>query len=409
MSLIHYAWSFARRRALLALSAVAIALGVAVLFTVLAVLNGFLAQFEGTMRDFSGDLTVRPLPSAWGGSQEIETYFDSIHSVQGVATVEARLNWFGLVGRRGSRALSDPRSSDLNGLLLVGIDDFDWKPQDDPNALPPLRLGHAAATRMGVSPGDTLEVISFQPRPGRAPIPARLSFSVVESFSSGQHDQDLDRALVPRSSLLPLTQLKTPFTELVIRVNDGIDPESLQTIIQEQLEQDGLARPSWPSVQTWRDNAGNFLRAVENQRGMLVMMFFFIVLVAAYQLVATLTLTVTEKRRDIGVLGALGATPGRIIRFWVSLGTLVSFFGVSLGLGLGYLLTSNLKSIELILGGGEKIFLPEIYQFEEIPVLIDTYSVALLAGATLAAGLVFSLIPAWRAARRPILQAMIRR
>jgi len=132
-------------------------------------------------------------------------------------------------------------------------------------------------------------------------------------------------------------------------------------------------------------------------------------LVAAYQLVATLTLTVTEKRRDIGVLGALGATPGRIIRFWVSLGTLVSFFGVSLGLGLGYLLTSNLKSIELILGGGEKIFLPEIYQFEEIPVLIDTYSVALLAGATLAAGLVFSLIPAWRAARRPILQAMIRR
>ena len=409
MSLLHYAWSFARRRALLALSAVAIALGVAVLFTVLAVLNGFLAEFEGTMRSFAGDLTVRPLPISWGGPGEFQPYVDSIESVPGVAKVEARLNWFGLVGRRGSRSLSDPRSSDLNGLLLVGVDDFDWA--DDPSSasLPPLRLGKTAAKRLGVNAGDTLEVVSFQPRPGRAPIPARLSFSVTESFSSGQHDQDLDRALVPRTALLPLTNLDTPFTEIIIRVQGEIDPESLVPALSAQLEKDGLAESSWQSVQSWRDNAGNFLRAVENQKGMLVMMFFFIVLVAAFQLVATLTLTVTEKKRDIGVLGALGATPGRIIRFWVLMGSIVSFIGVSLGIGLGYLLTSNLESLELIMGGGEKIFLPEIYQFEEIPILIDPSAIALLAGATMAAGILFSMIPAWRAARRPVLQAMSRR
>jgi lipoprotein-releasing system permease protein len=139
---------------------------------------------------------------------------------------------------------------------------------------------------------------------------------------------------------------------------------------------------------------------------MLGIVFFFIVLVAAYQLVATLTLTVTEKSKDMGVLRALGATPRRIVRFFMTLGLLVSIIGVGLGLLLGNWLIHNLTTVEKWIGGGQPIFRAEIYKFDHIPVAVDLPSVLALVGSTLLAALLFSFIPAWRASRLRVIQTL---
>ena len=131
--------------------------------------------------------------------------------------------------------------------------------------------------------------------------------------------------------------------------------------------------------------------------------FFFIVVVAAYQLLATLTLTVTEKRRDIGVLGALGAGPVRVAGFFVSLGLTIAISGIALGFLLGVILTANLDNIDRMLGG---VFRPEVYQFDHIPIAVHAPSVVLLLAGTVIAAVVFSLIPAWRATRTPIVNAL---
>ncbi|MFQ5749467.1 MAG: ABC transporter permease, partial [Planctomycetota bacterium] len=159
-------------------------------------------------------------------------------------------------------------------------------------------------------------------------------------------------------------------------------------------------------VTTWREQGGNLLAAVENQRGILGTVFFFIVIVALYQLIATLTLTVTEKRRDIGILRALGAARGRILGFFVSLALVIAAVGVSLGLLLGWWLAGHLERVERWLGGGQAIFKPEIYQFDRIPVLVDPASVWILILATLGAAIVFSLLPAMRAARLPVVRSL---
>lgn len=416
MRLFNLALAYFQRRLLLALSALGLALGVGVLFTVLAVINGFLFEFERTLRDFSGDVVVVPSVKAFGDRHPWKEYETALNDVNGLQRAHPRLNWYGLLGRRGQKALSDPRAADLSGLLLVGID-----PEGEgvapkglaalanvdlptalaaaqPGAPPPLLLGEVAAERMGAKAGELLEVISFHHPEGGQGFAIRQTFELRQTFTTGQFDQELDRALVRRDDLAKFVRLNPDFTEIILRAEPSVTPEELSQNVDQALLSAGLIRSPLGVTYTWDQLGGKFLDAVHNQRGILGTVFFFIVLVAAYQLVATLTLTVTEKKRDIGVLAALGATPSRIVGFFVALGFVICVVGIILGLGLGYWLTHNLRLVEGWINGGQPIFTAEVYKFEEIPVRVNTDSLLILLTTTLAAALTFSFLPAWRAA-----------
>jgi len=272
-----------------------------------------------------------------------------------------------------------------------------------------MTLGVGAAKELGLKVGDEIGVITFVGQRGGRSAPLQTTFQLVGTFSTGRYDQDLNRAVVRRQDLAELLRHPTGFTQLVIRTDADADPLLVTEAVENQLQVVGAAVPGYRTVFSWRNSGGNLLRAVENQRGMLSIVFFFIVLVAAYQLVATLTLTVTEKRRDIGVLRALGATPRRMVRFFVTLGLLISVLGIALGLLIGNWLIHNLTTVEKWIGGGQPIFRAEIYKFDHIPVAVDLPSVLMLVGLTLLAALVFSLIPAWRASRLGVIQVLRKR
>ncbi len=224
-----------------------------------------------------------------------------------------------------------------------------------------------------------------------------------------------------RVDLAALCRTEPAVTSYKVELAVGVEADDFAPELLRRLGEAGLEPFSTPRVRTWRELGGNALRAVEDQKGILATVFSFIVLVAAYQLIATLLLTVTEKRRDIGVgggraaapprgdigvLGALGASPRRIVGFFVGLGLLIAVIGSALGLLLGWWLTSNLERVELWLGGGEPVFLPEVYKFDHIPVAVDLPAVMLVVAATLATAALFSLLPAWRAARLRIVDAL---
>lgn len=417
MTLSSLGIAYFRRRPLLIFSAVAIALGVAVLFAVLAVMNGFLAELQSSIRSLSGDAVIEAARVRGGEVRDFRSYQRAVADVDGIDRLEPRLNWYGLIGRRGAAALSDPRSTDLSGMLLVGIDgDFpDLAGRTDGRGRPvlPMRMGVGAAERLGLDIGDVLGVITFvepsfsdRRRGSSAPRLLQMSCQLVETIKTGRYDQDLDRAELPRTALARFLDSDTGFTEILIRTSEGADPEIVTEQVESALQLAGFTHQGYRSTFSWRARGGNLLRAVENQRGMLSIVFFFIVLVAAYQLVATLTLTVTEKRRDIGVLRALGATPRRIIRFFVTLGLLISTLGIALGLVLGHWLVRNLSTVEKWVGGGQPIFRAEIYKFDHIPVAVDAQSVWILVGATLVVAVVFSLVPAWRASRVRVIDSL---
>lgn len=400
--MIGLAWAYFRRRIILVTAALGIMLGVAVLVTVLGVFQGFLLEFQSSIRSFSGDMVVQVPRFA----EEADRLEELLLAQPEVLEARPRLDWFGLVGRRGSRSLADPRSADLNGLILIGLDDVEATipPPTREGALP-MQLGRVLADRLGLAVGDTIEIVTNRNGPGK-PIPVRQSFELTGFFETGRFDLDLDRAFVRRVDLAALCRTEPAVTSYKVELAAGIEADDFAPELLRRLGDAGLEPFSTPRVRTWRELGGNALRAVEDQKGILATVFSFIVLVAAYQLIATLLLTVTEKRRDIGVLGALGASPRRIVGFFVGLGLLIAVIGSTLGLLLGWWLTSNLERVELWLGGGEPVFLPEVYKFDHIPVAVDLPAVLLVVAATLATAALFSLLPAWRAARLRIVDAL---
>lgn len=411
MSLLRLGWEWLRRRLILWCAAGGIALGIAVLYTVLAVFQGFAAELESSIKLASGDVTCDIYRHSETAEEE---YVRAIRSVPGVASLAVRLNWFGLVGRRGARAVDDPRATDQSGLLLIGVEGEEAAdlPPRDPAAAPgtpsPLLMSEALADRFGLKIGDVLEVTTFRFGEHGAQL-GRRSFVLAKHFKTTRFDLDLDRAIVHRADVAALAGTEPDFSEIAVHAKPDIEAEGLAKAVESALIAAGISEMDLPKVKTWRDQGGQLLRAAEDQKGMLGTVFFMIVLVAAYQLVATLFLTVAEKRREIGILGALGAGPGRIVGFFTGLALLITLCGCAAGLALGALLVANLHFVERILGGGQPIYLPEIYKFNEIPAKVEFSSTLLLVGVTLLCALLFSLLPAWRAARLPILRALQRR
>ncbi len=411
MSLLRLGWEWLRRRLILWCAAGGIALGIAVLYTVLAVFQGFVAKLESSIKEASGDVTCDILRHTATSEEEFTRV---LQTVPGVQSYSVRLNWFGLVGRRGSRAVDDPRAADQSGLLLVGVEGAAARdlPPHDPSAgadaPAPLLMSQVLAERFGLAIGDTLEVTTFR-FGGEAAQLGRRSFVLVKHFETERFDLDLERAVVHRADVAALAGTDPDFSEIAVHAQPGVKAEELAAAIEAAFLAAGIPEADLPNVKTWRDQGGQLLRAAEDQKGMLGTVFFMIVLVAAYQLVATLFLTVAEKRREIGILGALGAGPGRIVGFFTGLALLITLCGCAAGLALGALLVENLSVVELFLGGGDRIFLPEIYKLKEIPAQVEFGPTLLLVSATLIAALLFSLLPAWRAARLPILRALQRR
>jgi lipoprotein-releasing system permease protein len=162
--------------------------------------------------------------------------------------------------------------------------------------------------------------------------------------------------------------------------------------------------PDW-YVETWEDRQASLLGAVNNEKHLLAFVLFFIVLVGCFTIFATLTMTVVEKTRDIGILRALGATPGGILSIFLLNGALVGTFGAVLGYGAGMLVAHNVNPIRGFLreNFGWDIFPVDIYLFDEIPTYIDQQAAFAFALGAAVSALLFAIIPAVRAARlRPV-------
>ncbi len=399
MSFFSLAVAYFRANLILPLGSLGIALGVGVLFTVISVFNGFTSELETSIRKVSGDLIVKTSLMNKTSEEDFRQLFTSFSDI---VHAEPVLHWFGMIGRRGSRAVSAARSSDLSGVLLVGTD------RDIPAAsiegVTAMIVGEILADKLGLKIGDVAEVVSQRPNSKHAQ-PVRHSFQLTATQSTGRFDQDIDRVLVNRTQLAQLIGLDSNFTDWKINLSNSADLMAVQHDLSMALR-DITERSH---VKTWRDVGGTLLRAAEDQKGTLAIVFGFIVLVAAYQLIATLLLLISDKRQDIGILGAIGASPASIRSFFLALSCVVTTFGVVFGLIIGMLLNANLHHVELLIGGGKPVFLPEVYKFDHIPVAVDWPQVSILIVFTYVITLLFSLIPAVRATRLPIVTALRQR
>ncbi|WP_111496458.1 MULTISPECIES: lipoprotein-releasing ABC transporter permease subunit [Marinobacter] len=154
-------------------------------------------------------------------------------------------------------------------------------------------------------------------------------------------------------------------------------------------------------VSDWTRTHGNLFQAIRMEKTMIGLLLMFIVAVAAFNVVSTLVMVVTDKTADIAILRTMGATPGRIMRIFIVQGAIIGVVGVLVGTVLGILGAENISAIISWLEGvmGHKFLSPDVYFISYLPSQLEWEDVFIISGSGLIMALLATIYPAWRASR----------
>ena len=376
-------------------SMMGIGLGVAALVIVLSVMNGFQKEVRDRML---------------GVVSHIEVYAADGAAVADLPALQKRLKAhpqvLGAAPFITAQALL-ARGDDMKGVLVRGIDPAlepevsDLSSATQAGVLSRLQpgsfglvLGRDLAGSLGVQTGDPLTLVSPSGQVTPAGVVPRMKqMGVVGTFSSGHYEYDSALALMHVEDAARMFRLEGP-SGLRLKLRD------LHQAREVTRELQGALGPQF-FVRDWTQQNKTWFAAVQVEKRMMFIILTLIVAVAAFNLVSTLVMTVTDKRADIAILRTLGASPRSIMGIFVVQGATVGVIGTLSGLGLGLLVAFN---IDVIVPALEKLFnasfLPrDIYLISRMPsepLASDIWPVAIIS---LVLAFVATLYPSWRASQ----------
>jgi len=376
-------------------SMLGIALGVAALIIVLSVMNGFQKEVRDRMLGVLAHIEVFE-----AGGQAIPDL------AQTLARIERHPEVLGAAPYVGAQALI-ARGEDMKGALIRGIDPAlepkvtdlarDLASTTLPRLVPGafhVILGGELARSLGVITGDTVTLIapSGQVTPAGV-VPRIRSLTVVGVFDSGHFEYDAALALMHMDDAARIFRVEGP-TGVRVKIQDLHQAPSVAVSIAADLSSGLLVRDWTRQNRTW-------FAAVQLEKRMMFIILTLIVAVAAFNLVSTLVMTVTDKRADIAILRTLGASPRSIMGVFMVQGAMVGVIGTGLGLLLGLGVAFNIDTLvpalERALGAS---FLPQdIYLISRMPSDPQRADIVPIAVISLVLSFLATIYPSWRASR----------
>lgn len=266
-------------------------------------------------------------------------------------------------------------------------------------------IGEELAGLLGVHAGDYVSVISpaqddksFLAKFRR---PKSYPFLVAGIFRLGMNDYDSSIALVSVSQGQSLYRLGDSVSGISIRLQDVEQAEHLKDVVRAGLGSEYL-------VQSWVDMNRNFFSALKVEKAVMTILLSLIIMVAAFNIVSSLTMVVMEKTKDIGILRSVGCSTQSIAAIFLFEGLTIGVCGVIVGAILGLLLTINLNPFRDFLENtfGISLFPSDVYFFDKIPTQINPNDIVWIIGAALVMALVAGLYPAYQAARLKPVEAL---
>jgi lipoprotein-releasing system permease protein len=385
-----------------AISLAGVTIGVATLLIVLGVMTGMEHDLRDKILGFNPHITVTSF------SGPLEEWKDAVGRVRGVdGVVAAGPVVYGqamiALGRSVSgvvvRAI-DPSAGDvvvpvgrhmLRGSLeaLAHAQQVTLPPEEGGGhvELGPLLIGKELARQLGVTVGDTVNVISPLGTPGPAGMVPRIKrFVVVGVFDSGMYDYDMTLAYMALGDAQKFFDLHADVSALEVKVADVYAAST----IARQVEQTLGGFPY--RARDWTEANRNIFSALKLQTVVSGIVLCLIVVVAAFNILATLTMVVKEKRRDIAILKSMGSSSGAIARLFVLQGAIIGVSGTLAGEVLGLLGCWVLRTYQFV-------ELPkDVFLFDALPVDVSPVNFVIVGAVSIAICVVAALSPARRAA-----------
>jgi lipoprotein-releasing system permease protein len=372
-----------------------IALGVAALIVVLSVMNGFQTELRARILGVASHVQIS------GANNRLEDW----QAVVKVATQHPRVRAAApFVNAQGMLSAGQG----VRGVVVRGV----LPAQEDSVAeigrhmragrLDALRagefgivLGTDLARTLSAMPGDQVTLIAPQGRVTPAGVIPRLKqFTVVGLFEIGMFEYDSGLALIHLEDAQRLYQMDSSVSGVRLKLDDLF---AARTVARELLAK--LGNEFYAS--DWTRSHANFFRAVEIEKRVMFIILTLIVAVAAFNIVSTLVMLVTDKQADIAILRTLGASPGSVMQIFVVQGALIGVIGTLIGVVGGVLLAFNVDVVVPALERtlGFKFLSKDVYYISDLPSEVQVMDVTTIGLMSLVLSFFATLYPSWRAAR----------
>jgi lipoprotein-releasing system permease protein len=377
------------------ISVIGITIGVAALIVVLSVMNGFQKELRTRILGVASHVQIAAFD---GGLSDWRGVAQQASRVPDVIAAAPYINQQGLLGNqqnvqgaliRGILPQEEDKVADIGRHMKVG-------------ALGDLRpgefgivLGSELAHAVGASVGEKVVLIAPQGQVTPAGILPRIKqFTLVGVFEVGMYEYDAGLALIHLEDAQKLYRMQDKVSGVRLKLTDLFLAPQVARQLMRTLRADVM-------VSDWTRSHANFFRAVQIEKRVMFIILTLIVAVAAFNLVSTLVMAVTEKQADIAILRTLGAKPGSIMRIFIVQGAFIGVFGTLLGVASGILLALNVETVVPII---ERIlhmdlFPADVYYISQLPSKLLWSDVGIIAGISLLISLLATLYPSWAASR----------
>lgn len=382
-------------------SIIGLALGIMVMITVLSVMNGFKQELTSRILGMASHATV----VARGGELPDWEYIESlVQDKPGIVGAAPYVDGEGMLMNGES----------VKGVLIRGVlpeQEVEVSVVSDKiiagslQALQPgefnIVLGADLATSLGVRVGDKVTLIAPKTSVTPAGILPRLKqFNVVGLFRVGMYEYD---------SALALIQLKDATRLFRMNGVSGLRLKTTDIMQAPEISRDIVADlPGEYWVVDWTQQHSNFFKALETEKTVMFVILAMIIAVAAFNIVSTMVMVVTDKQTDIAVLRTLGASPRSILRIFIIQGTVTGLIGMIAGLIAGVWLALNVETIVPMI---ERLFhvqflSPEVYYISELPSDLKWFDVIWICSVAFVMNILATIYPALRASKTQPVEAL---
>ncbi len=375
--------------------------GITALITVISVMNGFAAELQSRILGAVAQATITGVAESMPNWQKALAIAQQDPHVKGAAPyVEREAFLRGNAASQGAiiRGVlpdQEPKVADFGSKMIAGRLD----------SLTPgswgVVLGRDLALQLGVNVGD--KIIVYAPVISATPIgavPRLRRFTVTGIFEIGMQEYDSGLAITNMHDAEKLYQMSGP-SGIRLKLDDLFVANKVSATLAQRLGDAYLVRG-------WMQQHANFFKAIAMEKIVMFIILSLIVAVAAFNLVSSLVMLVTDKRSDIAILRTLGATPRSIMGVFMVQGLLIGMMGIVIGVVCGVALAINVPNI---VDGIQNLtgyqFLPEsVYYINNVPSELSWPSVGWITGMAFVFSLLATIYPAWRASRTQPAEAL---
>jgi lipoprotein-releasing system permease protein len=383
-------------------SMLGMALGITALITVLSVMSGFQKEVRERI------LSLTPHATLFEWDNRLQNWPAALKLAQADARVvggapfvrgEVMLNIGGQVSGaivQGILPTQEREVSELADKVVIGqLDDLQAGRFN-------IILGEHLANAMGAALGAKITLIT--PQANTTPlgtVPVLKRFTVSGIFASGMYDFDRSLALVHIDDAAKLFRLGETVSGLRLKLSDAMQAPRITRELATQL-------PSTYYLSDWTREHANYFRAVQIEKTAMFIILMLIVAVAAFNIVSTLVMVVTDKQADIAILRTLGASPASIMGIFMVQGITIGLIGTLLGLLGGISLALNVGEVVLFIEQGLniKFLAPDLYLISDLPSEVIPGDVVTIAIVAFSLALLATVYPAWRASRTQPAEAL---